>query len=152
MCRRGGVPEVPKAPFPMYRICVSEVPKETPTLIWGVWSQAVLWQRRQRLSGDATSLSHAGSVRAASGFVIRRRPHHLISGSTKGKVVTTIPRPAGKRRWTMGPICLGGSEPWAGAVTHRPSTQNGSVSPDRLHGNDQAGFNTAPCGTIPEVT
>ena len=37
--------------------------------------------------------------------------------------VTMIPLPAGKRRWTMGPICLGGGKPWGGAVTHRPSTQ-----------------------------
>ena len=37
--------------------------------------------------------------------------------------VTMIPRPAGERRWTMGPICLGGGQPWRGAVTHRPSTQ-----------------------------
>ena len=43
--------------------------------------------------------------------------------------VTMIPRPAGERRWTMGPICLGGGQPWRGAVTHRPSTQCARYQP-----------------------
>ena len=43
--------------------------------------------------------------------------------------VTMIPGPAGERRWTMGPICLGGGQPWRGAVTHRPSTQCARYQP-----------------------
>ena len=111
--------------------------------------------RYGRLPDNAATLSDTAEREGC--LCVRHTGKARITLSPVGpwRAETIIPRSAGKRRRTMGPICLRGSEPWAGAVTHstpRREALGFSRSPAwrcscRLHRGplrDHAGGDIAP--------